>query len=106
MKKLLVLFLVFGMSFWISFFLYEETGPEPEYCMWSSFSNTSPNYKEVSINILLLLDRNVDNELYEEIKNFYDMMNGEPDKLTIHIFFNLEDLLNGREVGSKEFNKT
>ena len=105
MKRLFILFLAFWLSFLVSFFLYEEVRPEPDYCMWSSFSNTSQNYKEVSINILLLVDRKVDNNLYEEIKSFYNRMNGEPDKLIIYMYKTLDDILNGHEVNSKEFYK-
>ena len=94
MKKLLLL--VFVMSFCFGFFLYERPEPKPDYCIWSSFSNNSSDYRSTDISI--------DDDLYEKIRKTHNNMNGDPDRLIIHVYSNIDDLQKGHEVGEKEFN--
>lgn len=47
----------------------------------------------------------LNDHLYEEIKSFYNRMNGEPDKLIIYMYKTLDDILNGHEANLKEFYK-
>ena len=101
MKKLLLL--VFVMSFCFGFFLYERPEPKPDYCIWSSFSNNSSDYRSTDLHILLYSDISIDDDLYEEIRKNHNNMNGNPDRLIIHVYSNIDDLQKGNEVGEKEF---
>ena len=102
MKKLLLL--VFVMSFCFGFFLYERPEPKPDYCIWSSFSNNSSDYRSTDLHILLYSDISIVDDLYEEIRKNHNNMNGNPDRLIIHVYSNIDDLQKGNEVGEKEFN--
>jgi hypothetical protein len=53
---------------------------------------------------LLYSDISIDDDLYEEIRKNHNNMNGNPDRLIIHVYSNIDDLQKGNEVGEKEFN--
>ena len=64
--------------------------------------------KEVSCNTKEIMERDVykrqDDDLYEKIRKTHNNMNGDPDRLIIHVYSNIDDLQKGHEVGEKEFN--
>ena len=88
----------------MDFFLYARPEPKPDYCIWSSFSNNSSDYRSTDLHILLYSDISIDDDLYEKIRKTHNNMNGDPDRLIIHVYSNIDDLQKGHEVGEKEFN--
>lgn len=107
--KRLIIVLTFIM---VSFTLTASSPPEQvqpdigqRFRIWRSFSMTGGDYTECNIWVVqCTADTDTDN-IFNEIREFHDSMNGAHEELTVHLFRSRMDMENNVELGTKTFFK-
>lgn len=69
---------------------------DQKFRIWQSHINSSGGYKQTTLQVILC-DGTIDtsNKIFDEIREFHDQMNGEPDSLTIYLYKSKKDFLDG-----------
>lgn len=73
--------------------------------IYSSISHTGGDYTECNVWVVqCTADTDTDN-IFDEIRAFHDLLNGQHEELTIHLFRNKADMESYTELATKTFYK-
>lgn len=107
MKKRYILYVVIYIGLLIGAYnfgtLFRKEVPEFE--ITNSFKLGFDNYEQSRISVIVNVKEYDTEEMFDRVRNFYCEMNGEPDKLIIHLYNSEKNFESGNCHASKEFEK-
>lgn len=107
MKKIILLFV---MSCFIGLVIRwsleeKDRGEIKDFKIFRSYIQTSGSYKQTYLKVIVNEKEYILADLYNNIRDFQENLNGESDELTITIYKSKKDLLNGKALDEEIFYK-
>lgn len=73
--------------------------------IWQSLTMTGGDYTRCNIRVILCTSDTDTDNIFNEIRAYHDLLNGQHEELTIHLFRNKVDLESHVELATKTFYK-
>lgn len=77
--------------------------PKQDFLIFQSFINSGGDYEQTHLRVIVYKEYYDETEMLKNIIDFHARMNGKSDELTIVLYRNKEDLLNGLQITEKTF---